>query len=120
MEDDENDDDNEELININGEKIEDKKNKTCDNYLFAFITYFIQSLISIGLFTLYSKLNIHAESPTEYNYMTLVLFVIVLIFDSIIYYFNKSHFNSKHKKCSNYIMFILTLIACISINFWIF
>ena len=111
-----------ELIDINnnfrkGNLLEKKKkkiinmDKICNSYTFSFIVFFIQSLISLGLFYLYYIFKFRIENTITFIIVETILFFIMLIlftfaFLNIIFDELKIEFF----KLGNYTLFIIIII----------
>jgi len=84
-----------------GHKI--NKNSVCDNYISAFIIFFIESLISLICFYLFYILDfvrLYEELRASFIFLLIILLIIVP-------YFISSSFYENHEKLRNYILFIL-------------
>ena len=96
---------NEQLINDNNEK--NQKNKMTNNfyynYVFVFIVYLIQSLISLGFYYLSYILKFDFTDII----LKVVLFIIIITFIIVICCLSREYFISNHEKLSHYLIFIL-------------
>ena len=82
--------------------------EVCDNYIYVFLVFFIQSLISLGCFYLYYITKFSIKSFSTYLATIISLFVIFFfIFGGLILSISKSRFVIKRKKSGNLILFIL-------------
>ena len=96
---------NEQLINDNNEQ--NQKNKMTNNfyynYVFVFIVYLIQSLISLGFYYLSYILKFDFTDII----LKVVLFIIIITFIIVICCLSREYFISNHEKLSHYLIFIL-------------
>ena len=100
----------EELIKQeNKEKMQNflEKENRCDNYIYVFIIFLIQSAISFGFFYAYYILDFAYKNDNLYFIVIVGMLMILIIFSGFIIFFGSTRFNSKYKKCSNYAFFIL-------------
>ena len=84
----------------------EKENK-CDNYIYVFIIFLIQSAISFGCFYAYYILDFAYKNDNLYFIVIVGMLMILIIFSGFIIFFGSTRFNSKYQKCSNYAFFIL-------------
>ena len=104
------------INSINNYKKADKKISFCNNNISAFIIFFIESFISLVLFYILYEL----EVAKIYTSLTGSLCLILFSYYFIIYWFIISNFYKTHKKCRNYILFILLSIYKIIFGFFAF
>ena len=95
----------EQLVNDNNEQ--NQKNKITDNffhnYVFVYIVFLIQSLISLGFYYLSYILKFDFVDII----FKVVLFIIIIIFIIVICFMSREDFISNHEKLSNYLLFLL-------------
>ena len=94
----------------------DDKENICDNYIYTFIVFFIQSLISCGYFFLFYIFQFAVRNLETCRKVLAINFSIIVIFDYFIFYFSKEGFYSKNKKSSNYFIFFLINIQKIMVD----
>jgi hypothetical protein len=98
---------------VNDDKYKNQKN-IGDSYIFVFVDFLCQSLISLGFYYLSYFLKFDFDDII----LKLSLAIIFIIFSFFIVYSGRVRFNRKHWKLSNYILFLL--INLLKIDFDIF
>ena len=95
----------EQLINDNNEiNPQDKvTNNFYHNYVFVFIVFLIQSLISLGFY--------YISYILKFDFVDIILkiflFIIIIIFIIVICFLSREYFISNHENLSNYLSFII-------------
>ena len=98
---------------VNDDKYKNQKN-IGDSYIFVFVDFLCQSLISLGFYYLSYFLKFDFDDII----LKLSLAIIFIIFSFFIVYSGRVRFNHRHWKLSNYILFLL--INLLKIDFDIF
>ena len=98
---------------VNDDKYKNQKN-IGDSYIFVFVDFLCQSLISLGFYYLSYFLKFDFDDII----LKLSLAIIFIIFSFFIVYSGRVRFNRRHWKLSNYILFLL--INLLKIDFDIF
>ena len=98
---------------VNDDKYKNQKN-IGDSYIFVFVDFLCQSLISLGFYYLSYFLKFDFDDII----LKLSLAIIFIIFSFFIVYSGRVRFNLRHWKLSNYILFLL--INLLKIDFDIF
>jgi len=98
---------------VNDDKYKNHKN-IGDSYIFVFVDFLCQSLISLGFYYLSYFLKFDFDDII----LKLSLAIIFIIFSFFIVYSGRVRFNRRHWKLSNYILFLL--INLLKIDFDIF
>ena len=98
---------------VNDDKYKNQKN-IGDSYIFVFVDFLCQSLISLGFYYLSYFLKFDFDDII----LKLSLAIIFIIFSFFIVYSGRVRFNGRHWKLSNYILFLL--INLLKIDFDIF
>jgi len=98
---------------VNDDKYKNQKN-IGDSYIFVFVDFLCQSLISLGFYYLSYFLKFDFDDII----LKLSLAIIFIMFSFFIVYSGRVRFNRRHWKLSNYILFLL--INLLKIDFDIF
>ena len=94
------------LLKKKKEQMEIEKNK-CENYLYVFTIFLIQSLISLGCFYIFYKLKFTIKDNTIYLIVLISILFFLILSACLINFSIKSDFNFNHQKCCNFFIFII-------------
>ena len=116
------DESSEDLENshLSSDKFEEYEENPCDNYIYVFTVFLIQSIMSFVCFYLYYIYELAFKDLIQYRIIQFSITGILIIFWFLIFYFSKSKFYSKHKRSSNYIVFILINIQKIIFELYVY